>query len=132
MKRILSLIFLFICASNLVGCEKSENESANSDYRKISAQEAKEMLDQNKDILLVDVRSEEEFKESHIEGAILIPSTEIASLAKTELPDKQATILIYCRSGNRSATASKELIAQGYSNIFDFGGINDWPYETVK
>lgn len=98
---------------------------------KISVEQAKEMLSRNADIILLDVRTEDEYKEKHIEGAILIPDYEIASRAKSELPDKDAVILLYCRSGRRSANAAKELNDMGYSNVYDFGGILDWPYETV-
>lgn len=103
-----------------------------AEYRKITAEEAKEIMDSGKDYILLDVRTAEEFAESHIDGAILIPDNELGARAESELPDKNATILIYCRSGNRSASAAKELIRMGYVNVYDFGGIMDWPYETVS
>lgn len=81
---------------------------------------------------MLDVRSQEEFDEGHIEGAIVIPDTEIADRAETQLTDKEATILIYCRSGRRSKLAAQALADLGYTNIYEFGGIIDWPYEIVK
>lgn len=109
-----------------------ENQSTSSaEYHKITAAEAKKQLDENKDVILVDVRTESEYNEKHIEGALLIPDNEIAERAAAELPDKDASILIYCRSGSRSETAAKKLVELGYTNVYDFGGINDYPYDTV-
>lgn len=99
-------------------------------YHKISAEEAKEMMD-TQDVIIVDVRTLEEYNAGHIENAILIPNESISG-EPTELPDKDAIILIYCRSGSRSKQASDKLVALGYTNIYDFGGIIDWPYEIVK
>lgn len=99
---------------------------------KISAKQAKEMLTDNADIILLDVRTEDEYKEKHIEGALLIPDYEISSRAETELPDKDAVILVYCRSGRRSEIAANALAEMGYTNVYDFGGIQSWSYETVS
>lgn len=99
---------------------------------KITAEQAKEMLAGNADFILLDVRTEEEYKEKHIEGALLIPDYEIASRAETQLPDKDAIILVYCRSGHRSENAASVLADLGYVNVYDFGGIQSWPYETVS
>jgi len=82
--------------------------------------------------ILLDVRTDEEYNAEHIEGAVLIPDYEIGSRAETDLPDKTALVLVYCRSGRRSANAANELIGMGYTSIYDFGGIIDWPYDTVK
>ncbi len=98
----------------------------------ITPQEAKEKMDAGEDYILLDVRTEEEFAEQRIEGAILIPDYEIANRAEEELTDKDATILVYCRSGRRSALAAKDLAAMGYTHVYDFGGIIDWPYETIR
>lgn len=103
-----------------------------AEYKKITAKQAKEQLDSDKSIILVDVRTVDEYKENHISGSILIPDFDIETIAPTKLTDKNAKILVYCRSGNRSATASKKLIEMGYTNVYDFGGIRDWPYETVS
>jgi len=101
-----------------------------STWSTISAETAKKMM--SEDHILLDVRTEEEFAEAHIEGAVLMPYDEIAMRAEAELSDKEAVILVYCRSGRRSATAAETLAGLGYANVFDFGGIIDWPYETVS
>jgi rhodanese-related sulfurtransferase len=101
-------------------------------YRKISHEEAKQLMDSKEPYVLLDVRSDSEFMESHIYGAILLPDNEIKERAEADLPDKNALILIYCGSGLRSAKAANELVKMGYTNVFDFGGIYGWPYETVK
>lgn len=90
------------------------------------------MMDADSPYILLDVRTKEEFEESRIEGAILIPDYEIAERAETDLPDQDAVILIYCRSGRRSTLAANELADIGYTNVYDFGGIIDWPYDTVS
>ena len=101
-------------------------------YTKISAEEAKQIIDGDEQYILLDVRTEDEYSASRIDGAILIPNTEINTRAPVELPDKDVTILVYCRSGVRSAAASAMLAQLGYAHVYDFGGIIDWPYETVK
>jgi len=100
-------------------------------YRKIAAEEACQMMQETDGYILLDVRTDEEFAEKHIGGAILIPAYEIGNRAAAELPDKNALILLYCRSGGRSEIAAQELVAMGYTNVYDFGGIIDWPYDTV-
>ena len=101
-------------------------------YRKISAAEARRMMEATEDYILLDVRTESEFNEQRLVGAILIPDFEIADRAESELPDKDALILIYCRSGRRSANVTRELLDMGYTNVYDFGGILDWDYETIN
>lgn len=101
-------------------------------YQKITPDEAQTMMNSAESFVLLDVRTEEEYKEKRISGAVLIPDYEIAVRAKTELPDKSELIFVYCRSGRRSASAAKELVDMGYINIYDFGGIIDWPYETIS
>ena len=101
-------------------------------YHKISPQEAKLIMDGGKPYILLDVRTDSEFMEKHIAGAILIPVYEITAHADSKLPDKNALILVYCRSGRRSTNAAKELVRIGYTKVYDFGGIIDWPYETVS
>ena len=101
-------------------------------YEKISPDQAKDMMEQGGPYILLDCRTEEEFAQGHIEGAVLIPYDEIEGRAATELPDRDALILIYCRSGRRSEIAAQALIAMGYTNVRDFGGIIDWLYETVS
>ena len=102
-----------------------------TEYRKITAEQARTKMEDSADYILLDVRTDEEFQEQHLAGAILIPDYEIAIRAKKELQDKDALILVYCRSGRRSELAAVELIGMGYTNVYDFGGIIDWPYETV-
>jgi len=110
--------------------ENPEQETTSAEYHKISAKEAKKMLDENPQAVLVDVRSEAEFKEKHIKGAILLPLPDITNKAEEVLPDKNALILVYCRSGVRSKNASDLLVSMGYTGVCDFGGIMNWPYET--
>lgn len=98
----------------------------------ITAKEAKEFMYSAEDYVLLDVREEDEFASGHLEGAVLIPYGSIAERAEAELPDKQQTILVYCRSGRRSAIAAESLAKLGYTDVRDFGGIIDWPYEVVK
>ena len=100
-------------------------------YQQISAKEAKAIMDTEREYILIDARTEEEFAEGHIAGALLIPEYEIADRAEKELPDKDTLILVYCRSGRRSKIASEELVKLGYTNVKEFGGIIDWPYEIV-
>ena len=101
-------------------------------YQKISPEEAKAIMDGAQPYVLVDVRTRQEYDSGHIQGAVLIPDTQIRQEAARILPDKDAIILVYCRSGRRSEASAKELVALGYRNVYDFGGINDWPYGTVK
>lgn len=100
-------------------------------YQKISPEEALTML-QEQDVTLLDVRTQEEFAQAHIEGALLLPDFEIEQKAHELLPDQEKTILVYCRSGRRSQGAAQKLIEMGYTQVYDFGGIIDWPYETVS
>jgi rhodanese-related sulfurtransferase len=101
-------------------------------YKKMTPQEAYVMMGKvATEVVVLDVRTKEEYDEGHIDEAILIPDNQIESMAPSILLDKNATILVYCRTGKRSAEASKSLIALGYKKVYDFGGILDWPYETV-
>jgi len=110
--------------------DSSQPEPANS-YTKITPQEAQEMMAQE-GIIILDVRTEEEFAEGHIPNAVLLPDTEVKQRAEELLPDKEQTILVYCRSGRRSALAAQELADMGYTNVYDFGGILDWTGDVVK
>ncbi len=100
-------------------------------YRQITGKEAKEMMDTLEDCIILDVRTEQEFKMGHIPGAKLIPVEVITEKAPSELTDKSAVILVYCRSGNRSKTASQALAEMGYTNVYEFGGITTWEYEIT-
>jgi len=99
-------------------------------YQKISAEEAYGMLKGEGGVILLDVRTPEEYEAAHIPAALLLPVDELPARAEETLPDKDAPILIYCRSGVRSANAANILISLGYANVYDIGGIIDWPYET--
>ena len=101
-------------------------------YEQITAEDAKKIMDSGEEHIILDTREQDEFDEGHIPGAILIPYTEIENKAEEMLPDKDAQILVYCRSGRRSKIAAESLTKLGYTNVKEFGGIIDWPYETVK
>ena len=100
-------------------------------YEQITPAKAKEIMDNENSYVILDVRTQEEFDEAHIDGAILIPDYEIADKAESVLEDKDQLLLVYCRSGRRSKLAAEELVKLGYTNVKEFGGISDWPYETV-
>jgi len=145
MRRILpKALFILLMIPALASCMGSRGSSWSEDgldvataitaqYRKISPQLAKEMMDSTDPVLVVDVRTPSEFAGGHIEGAISLPNETITTARQPEaLPDKDAVILVYCRSGNRSAQAARKLVSLGYVNVYDFGGILDWPYEIVR
>ena len=106
------------------------NSSDDISYRKITA-EAKDMIDKDNSIIILDVRTEQEYKSGYIEGAIHLPENEILDEAEKIITDKSTTILLYCRSGRRSALAADNLIELVFSNVYDFGGIIDWKYDIV-
>ena len=120
---LLSLLLLAGCASPSV----QENS-----YRQIGMDEAIELMENESDYIILDVRTEAEFSEKRIPGAINVPNESIGADEIAELPDKEQLILVYCRSGNRSKQASEKLVKLGYTNIVEFGGINDWPGETIS
>lgn len=126
MKRIIVLMLTLLFPLGLGGCTKA------SSYDIITQEEAKAIMDKEDNYVILDVRTEEEFEEKHIEGAILIPDYEIYARAEEILKDKDQLILIYCRSGRRSKAAASVLVALGYTNVKEFGGIIDWPYGTVS
>ncbi len=101
-------------------------------YQQITAEEAKKIMDSGEEHIVLDTREQDEFDEGHIPGAILIPYTEIENKAEEMLPDKDKLLLVYCRSGRRSKIASESLAKLGYTNVKEFGGIIDWPYEVEK
>ncbi len=133
MKKLKGLIIMILISLSFFGmtaCDGAKGTS--STYEQITAEQAKSIMDTEKDYVIIDARTEEEFSEGHIKNAILIPEHEIAERAKKELLDKEQLILVYCRSGRRSKIASDELVKLGYNNVKEFGGIIDWPYEIVK
>ena len=101
-------------------------------YEQISQEEAKSIMDTESNFIILDVRTEEEYADGHIENAILIPDYEITTKAEEILKDKNQLILVYCRSGRRSKNASQILVDLGYTNVKEFGGIIDWKYEIIK
>ena len=101
-------------------------------YEQITPAEAKGIMDNEHNYIILDVRTEEEFAEGHVKDAILIPDSEITEKAEGILTDKEQQILVYCRSGRRSKNAANQLVELGYSNVKEFGGIIDWPYGTTK
>jgi len=131
LRRHIIMLMISLCLFGLCACQDGENGD-NLGYEQITQDKAKEIMDSGAEYILIDARTESEFADGHIEGAILIPEYEIADKAEQELPDKDALILVYCRSGRRSKIASEELVNLGYTNVKEFGGIIDWPYEIVK
>lgn len=128
MKKIILCIAAFIMLISLAGCA---DDNAPAEYVSISAAEAKALMDSETGYIILDVRTENEFAQGHIPGAILIPDYDIESRAEEELPDKKQLILVYCRSGRRSKNAAAKLAEMGYINVKEFGGIMDWGYETA-
>ena len=126
-----SLALLAGCALSKTKKDTSEDTTDKAAYRKISAEEAYEMM-ASQEVVVVDVRTREEYDVGHIENAVLVPNESIGSEMPEALPDKEATLLIYCRSGRRSKQAAEKLLKLGYQNVYDFGGVIDWPYKLVK
>ena len=114
----------------LTGCASTPETQREAIYRNISPEEAKQVMDTQEGYILLDVRTQEEYDQGHIPGAILIPDTEVEARAEKVLTDKDQLLLVYCRSGRRSKLASEILVELGYTNIMEFGGIIDWPYEV--
>lgn len=110
--------------------DDSGTSEKSAEYRKITAKEAYEKI-QAGGVTVVDVRTKAEYDEGHIQGAILLPNENIGSTVPNELPEKDAVILVYCRSGRRSREAADKLLSLGYRKVYDFGGIIGWPYEMV-
>ena len=142
MKRILGLMAILVIVFGFTACSKKTTDVTvipNSDinvvqgvYYDMKQDEAKRNMDTDKEIILVDVRTPEEYAEIHIPGSILIPLDTIEAEAGNKLKDKDGTIYVYCRSGNRSTSASKILADLGYTKVYNIGGITSWPYETEK
>lgn len=110
--------------------QKAEPQA--SSYVKFKPEEAKEVMDSDDALIVVDVRTPEEYADSRIGDAINIPVEDIGEEMPEELPELDAKIMVYCRSGVRSKNAAEKLLDLGYKNIIDIGGIKDWPYETVS
>ena len=124
------LIFMILAVMLLTACGQETEESGEAVYVNITAEEAKKIMDSQEGYIILDVRTQEEYDESHIPGAIVIPYDEVNEKAEGILTDKNQLILVYCRSGRRSKIAAEDLVSLGYTNIKEFGGILDWPYEV--
>lgn len=127
MKRIIPFLFLFLFLF-LSGC----SSTSSGDYRQITMDEAVSMMETEEDYLIIDVRTQQEYDQAHIPGAICIPNESIGSDEPSQLPRKDQLLFVYCRSGNRSKQASEKLAALGYTNIVEIGGIIDWPGDTEQ
>ncbi len=109
----------------------TEAPAGKAEYRKITAEEAKARMDSGDPVVILDVRTQGEYDGGHIPGAVLLPNETIGTERSALLPDLDAEILVYCRSGNRSRQAAQKLVDMGYTGVYDFGGIGSWPYEVV-
>lgn len=127
-KRFLIALLTFALPFGCIGC----SDGGSASYDRLSGAEAKALMDSESGYIIIDARTQSEYDEGHIPGAILIPEYEIAGRAEKELSDKNQLILVYCRSGRRSKIAAEELVKLGYTNVKEFGGIIDWEYEIVK
>ena len=126
------LVFLLLAVLMLTACGQDKENDQGAVYVNITAEEAKEIMDSEEGYIILDVRTQEEYDQGHIPGAIVISHEEIAEKAEKVLTDKDQLILVYCRSGRRSKIAAEALVELGYTNIKEFGGIIDWPYEVEK
>ena len=129
MKKLLSILLAMLV---LTACGQNKENEQEAIYMNITAQEAKQIMDTQEGYMILDTRTQAEYDEGHIPGAIVISHEEIKEKAESILTDKNQLILVYCRSGRRSKLASEDLVELGYTNIKEFGGIIDWPYETEK
>ena len=124
MKGMLPVVLAILLMAGCGGEPVEQNS-----YQPITQEAAKDMMDQQ-DVIVLDVREQEEYDSGHIPGAVLLPVNAIAEdSAAAVIPEKDSVVLVYCRSGNRSKTASKGLAELGYTQVYEFGGIQTWPYE---
>ena len=126
----MAALFLLLTSCSSAG-QVMDGEDMVRSYTQISQDEAKQMMEQDGTQIIVDVRTQEEYDSGHIPGAICIPNESIGTEQPKELPDLDQVILIYCRSGNRSKQAAQKLFDMGYTNVYEFGGINDWTGEVI-
>lgn len=131
MKTLIVVAVIFACIL-FVSCVNIAKNGEKPMYKQITPLEAKEIMDSEKDFLVLDVREKDEYESGHIPGAVLIPYTEIENKAEEIITDKNKQILVYCRSGRRSKIASESLAKLGYTDVKEFGGIIDWQWETEK
>lgn len=136
-RRVFLVALVALLALSLAGCEASNQTGVDQPeetwgYMEITQEEAMRMMEEDPNAIVVDVRTQEEYEEGHIPGAICIPNESITDQQPNELPDFAQRILVYCRSGNRSSQAAQKLADMGYTNVHDFGGIIDWTGDIVK
>ena len=136
MKKNIIALFIILSTLFISGCTTLNKEISSKDQEsvkvsKITSEEAKEEMN-NRDVIILDVRTEDEYNSGHIENSVLIPVDDLEDKAEELLVNKEQKILVYCRSGNRSKKAADLLAEMGYTNVNDLGGIKDWPYEIVK
>ena len=124
------LVFLLLAVMMLTACGQDKENDQGAVYVNITAEEAKKIMDTEEGYIILDVRTQEEYDQGHIPGAIVISHEEIAEKSEDVLTDKDQLILVYCRSGRRSKIAAEALVELGYTHIKEFGGIIDWPYEV--
>lgn len=125
-KWIIGMLVMLLFA----GCSQAKGNPQEASFVNITAEKAKQLMDTEENYIILDVRTQEEYDQGHIPGAILIPDNRIDADAEKVLTDKNQLILVYCRSGRRSKLAAERLVQMGYTNIKEFGGILDWPYEV--
>ena len=129
MKKLILILMLMLTTA----CGGPAQSSTSTGYQQIDAEQAKMMMEENGEFILLDVREQEEYDAGHIPGAILLPVGMIdEETAAGVIPEKDTIVLVYCRSGNRSKTASAALAELGYTQVYEFGGIRDWPYEIEE
>lgn len=121
---VMSALFILVTVMLLLG-------SCSASYEQISQEEAMQMMQEQSDFIILDVRRPDEFAEGHIPGAVNVPNETIEDEMPAGLPDKDQVILVYCRSGNRSKEASQKLADMGYTGVYEFGGIKTWPGEII-
>lgn len=126
------LLFLLLAVMLLTACGQAKENDWEAAYMNITAEKAKQIMDSEDGYIILDARTQEEYDQGHIPGAIVISHEEIMEKAEDVLTDKDQLILVYCRSGRRSKIAAEALVELGYTNIKEFGGIIDWPYEVEK
>ncbi|MHB8962187.1 MAG: rhodanese-like domain-containing protein [Saccharofermentanales bacterium] len=137
MKKSLHILSSLVLPSSLFGFGRpaettNPDGTPRSSYTKINARTAKEIIDSGEKVIVLDVRTREEFNGGHIKGAVHLPYDQIPSKASGLLPEKNAKILVYCASGARSSAGTRSLVSLGYSDVSDFGGLMSWPYEVVR
>ena len=130
-KQLKNILIIFVSMLIMLGCGSATKTSAQS-FVSITQQQAKQIMDKEKDYIVLDVRNADEYRTGHIPKAVFMPLPMLDKIADKKLPNKKQLILVYCRSGRRSKEAAKILVSKGYTNIKEFGGIIDWPYEIEK